>query len=496
MTKKHMIIPDVQVRPGVNTDHLEWIGRYAAEKRPDVIVQIGDFADLPSLSSYSVGKAEAEGKRYKRDVAAVHAAMERLITPIIRVKGYKPRMVLTLGNHEDRISREVEANARLEGVISIDDLKYEEYGWEVHPFLKIVKIDGIEYCLEENHKVLTEDLYWRALKDIKIGDRLVGFDENREGRTATGKELARRYATAIVEKHDIDVAPLYTVLLADGTALRATAEHRWLARTPLGLDWVTTLNLNGLALPRLMQTWRTDESREAGWLAGLFDGEGCLSKPNTNQGGIQLTVAQNPGHVLDRITQNLSNLGFVYDQHVSSRECVQTRIAGPSGTKLRLLGEIRPERLIKKFNSSMLGRLQAMNGDVPIVSITPQGNGRIVKIKTSTGTMIVEGFPQHNCHYFTSGVMGRPVSSAASILRERHCSGVMGHVQHTDVAFHKKSGHVGIQCGICYTHDEKYLTPQGNTTRRQIVMLHEVHNGTADPMFVSLSFLRNKYAKG
>lgn len=46
--RRHLVIPDVQAKDGVPLDHLEWIGRYIADKRPDVIVCIGDFADMPS----------------------------------------------------------------------------------------------------------------------------------------------------------------------------------------------------------------------------------------------------------------------------------------------------------------------------------------------------------------------------------------------------------------------------------------------------------------
>src|SRR4051812_15174002 len=44
----HLVIPDVQAKPNVTHDHLEWIANYAIEKRPDVIIQIGDWADMPS----------------------------------------------------------------------------------------------------------------------------------------------------------------------------------------------------------------------------------------------------------------------------------------------------------------------------------------------------------------------------------------------------------------------------------------------------------------
>jgi hypothetical protein len=62
-----------------------------------------------------------------------------------KAKQYKPEMHLTLGNHEFRINRAVESDAAMEGFMSVDDLGYEYFGWQVHPFLSIVTIDGIAY---------------------------------------------------------------------------------------------------------------------------------------------------------------------------------------------------------------------------------------------------------------------------------------------------------------------------------------------------------------
>lgn len=97
-------------------------------------------------------------------------------------------------------------------------------------------------------------------------------------------------------------------------------------------------------------------------------------------------------------------------------------------------------------------------------------------------------------HYFVSGPMGRPVSSAQVLLRERMGSAVQGHVQKVDMAIHPKTGHIALMAGICYTHKLAYLTPQGQACRQQIVMLHEVKDGRFDPMFVSLDYLRRTYA--
>lgn len=153
--KSHIVIPDVQVKPGVDTVFLKRIGQYIVDKKPDVIVCIGDFADMPSLSSYDVGTKSFEGRRYKADIEATHEAMAVLVSPIVEYnskakKGhrerYNPRYILTLGNHENRINKVINGDPKLDGTISIRDLKYEDFGWEVYDFLRPVVVDGIAYC--------------------------------------------------------------------------------------------------------------------------------------------------------------------------------------------------------------------------------------------------------------------------------------------------------------------------------------------------------------
>jgi hypothetical protein len=101
-------------------------------------------------------------------------------------------------------------------------------------------------------------------------------------------------------------------------------------------------------------------------------------------------------------------------------------------------------------------------------------------------------------HYFTSGVMGRPVSSATTMLNKKHMSTVMGHVQDRQIAYAKRADGAritGIFAGIYYQHDEEYLTPQTgtSTTWSGVWIFHEVQDGSFDEMPVSLSYLRDKY---
>lgn len=46
----------------------------------------------------------------------------------------------------------------------------------------------------------------------------------------------------------------------------------------------------------------------------------------------------------------------------------------------------------------------------------------------------------------------------------------------------------------CYPHDESYLGPQGNEHWRGMLMCYEVVDGQFDEGFISLNYLRSKYA--
>ena len=149
-----LVIPDCQIKEGVPLEHLTWAGKAIVDYKPDVVVNIGDFADMPSLSTHDVkGSKYFEGKRYTKDVAVVKDAMQMLLAPLKEMqskqkknkeKVYKPRMVMLMGNHENRIDRAINNNPTLEGLISTKDLGYEK-DWEVHEFLHPVFINGVGF---------------------------------------------------------------------------------------------------------------------------------------------------------------------------------------------------------------------------------------------------------------------------------------------------------------------------------------------------------------
>ena len=100
-------------------------------------------------------------------------------------------------------------------------------------------------------------------------------------------------------------------------------------------------------------------------------------------------------------------------------------------------------------------------------------------------------------HYMVSGSMGRPIGTAQQMVNKTHMSCVVGHQQGRQVAYGRKADGSSITCiiaGSCYDHNEDYMGIQGNKHWRGVVVLNEVDNGSFDEMFVSLKYLKGKYA--
>jgi hypothetical protein len=151
----HIVIPDTQNKYGAPTKHLEWIGRYIAEKfsgRPNVkLIQLMDWWDMPSLSSYDrKGGRLMEGRRYTTDIRYGNEAWELFHGTIEEHRADKlwfPEEHCTMGNHEYRIERAGNDDAQLDGLITYDDLAcMHDDRVTVHDFLKPVTLDGVMYA--------------------------------------------------------------------------------------------------------------------------------------------------------------------------------------------------------------------------------------------------------------------------------------------------------------------------------------------------------------
>ncbi len=131
------------------------MGKYIADKRPEVIVHLGDHWDMPSLCSYDKGKKrDFNSRRVLADIKAGNEGLDLLMAPIgeynaqrrrSKEKLYRPRLVMLRGNHEHRIERAIDESPNLEDLLGYHLFNDIEHGWEVHNFLDVVDIDGVSY---------------------------------------------------------------------------------------------------------------------------------------------------------------------------------------------------------------------------------------------------------------------------------------------------------------------------------------------------------------
>jgi len=149
-----LVIPDAHCKPGIDNERFIWAGKLAVYRKPDIIICIGDWADMQSLSTYEKGTVYQEGLRYHEDVNASLDALAKFHKPIDdynkklkkpKSQWYKPKLVFIVGNHEHRIDRYGASMPEMNGHVSIDDLGFKERGWKVIPFLEPYITNGIVF---------------------------------------------------------------------------------------------------------------------------------------------------------------------------------------------------------------------------------------------------------------------------------------------------------------------------------------------------------------
>lgn len=127
MSKTVIVIPDQHAHPNYHNDRADWVGQLIKDVKPDEVINIGDAADLASLSLYDKGKASFQGRNYKKDIESHLEFQERMWAPVKKTKKRMPLRVVCEGNHEHRITRAIDTSPELDGAISFKDLDFESY---------------------------------------------------------------------------------------------------------------------------------------------------------------------------------------------------------------------------------------------------------------------------------------------------------------------------------------------------------------------------------
>ncbi len=144
MKKTILPIGDTHREPGQPDTLTHILGKFITEKKPDIIIHMGDIGSFNSLSPHELGTVHNEGQRYKKDIQSVNRFIQLLDTYISKLK-YNPELYFIEGNHEQWIERAVIKQPSLYDSISLSDIKFWEYGWKVIPFLQPLKVQGITF---------------------------------------------------------------------------------------------------------------------------------------------------------------------------------------------------------------------------------------------------------------------------------------------------------------------------------------------------------------
>lgn len=258
------------------------------------------------------------------------------------------------------------------------------------------------YCVGMDELVLTADLRWVRAGDLRVGDELYALDEEAPGGASRN---GRGYRRATVTEHAVRLLETVKVTFANGDTVFCTPEHPFLA-APIGADgrkagmatWVKAADLgSNLGAAKVFTPWEQDMTRDAGWLAGIYDGEGSFTSCGSRQSApYRLSVAQKPGRVLDKMKSLLDARGVQYTTRAQASGVENLWFRGGYAALLKLLGELRPERLIDK-----LGEPRAVQAAewARVVSVEPVGPTMIAVMGTSTKTFFANGYAVHNSDY-------------------------------------------------------------------------------------------------
>jgi hypothetical protein len=204
------------------------------------------------------------------------------------------------------------------------------------------------------------------------------------------------------------------VSLSNGDVIDCSADHPWLGMLRYAdadftqtRRWIAARDLGRrtgrLGQPptvtRIFDVWDQADSFDAGWLSGVFDGEGTLVMHQIDgKNQARLSFSQKPGLVLDRALEIMDVLKFQTTISITPGVGVANVIVrGGVEEILRLLGTLRPVRLLSKFQQAPLeARAIRSSNYVSVLAVEDLGLREVQSIATSSGTYIAEGYLMHN----------------------------------------------------------------------------------------------------
>lgn len=133
---------DAHDRIDLDKERFKWLGKYARDHKPDMIVNGGDTFDVDSLNSH-VGDDTVEGRLkpdFEMELVSLNCALQEF-------DEYCPKDIpkfITLGNHEQRVYGYENSHPSVGTIMSGEmEAVFDYYGYQITPYRSVLEIDGV-----------------------------------------------------------------------------------------------------------------------------------------------------------------------------------------------------------------------------------------------------------------------------------------------------------------------------------------------------------------
>lgn len=285
-----------------------------------------------------------------------------------------------------------------------------------------------QMCNPQEAPIWMGDLSFKAIEDIEVGDQVMGA-----GRVPGLTKVLSVPSTVTAVHHR--ESPIVRVEFASGRWLRCTPDHLWRqhffgsGEVVEGVKGRKRLDGKGFQDVRLFggtsdgtyrppkvgrslshvmtptPAVRASDERLAGWLGGIFDGEGSSD-------GYQIQIGQsttaNPD-VYEDICTALKYFGFEFTQKWD-----RVILTGGRQAYVDFFNITQPRRRTTTIRSKIDGSYRARDrwqgsfgsryaSPDRIVAVEPDGHGDVFGLTTTTGNYVAWGFASKNCRKVRNG---------------------------------------------------------------------------------------------
>lgn len=275
-------------------------------------------------------------------------------------------------------------------------------------------------CLESSTRILMADWTQKKIKDVAVGDIVVGIKTGYGGKSGKRSALAPS-RVLVVGSRDCHV---FRYTFESGKSILATEDHKWWTGRPLTTsDGHKHYNILGLGRHGLKFVRRVidpdagkdltqEQTRCALWLGGMYDGEGsCSSSSGSSYVHITQSEKHNP-EVCAKLHYVYELLGFDYEVYRRKGEpcnhILMFRFRGGRKEAFRFLQMCDPVkrwRIARTMFGSSIG-YQCRSGKDKLVSVESVGIKKVHSLTTETGNYIAEGCVSKNCQQLLNPIAG------------------------------------------------------------------------------------------